>query len=271
MYKTGWLRELTDVRDYDKESPKIAEVYKPLAVAASSKIDLREFFTPVENQGDLGSCTAHAGTAILEYYERRAFKNYVNASRLFLYKVTRKLAKLSGDSGAELRNTMQALVMFGAPPEEYCPYNVAKYDAEPDAFLYALADDYRATSYFRHDPAGQTDPNKVLASLKESLAKGIPVMFGTTVYNSFPGLGAPNNPLGRIPFPGQRDKVAGGHAMVLVGYDDTTSEFLIRNSWGTSWGDKGYGRMPYTYVTSRLATDFWSLLHAEFTDLTLFA
>jgi C1A family cysteine protease len=226
--------------------------------------------SPVMNQGELGSCTAHAGAAIMEYYQNRVFNHSVRASRLFLYKVTRNLAKQRGDTGAELRTTMQALVMIGAPPEEYYPYDVAKFDAEPTAFLYALADDYRATAYYRHDVAGVT-PQQVIESLQQSLAKGLPSMFGTTVYKSFPGLGAKDDHSGQIPFPGAKDRVDGGHAMVIVGYDNPRKEFLVRNSWGDSWGNKGYGWLPYAYVTSGLATDFWTLLHAEFTDPKAFA
>ena len=276
MNKLGWIRDLADVRDYDEHTNSVAALLRqsePLEMARATLpavSDLRSWMPPVYDQGDIGSCTANAGIAILEYYESRAFGHRVEASRLFLYKVTRSLAKLRGDTGAELRNTMQALVMFGAPEEQYWPYNVSKFDVEPSAFLYAMADDYRATSYFRHDPVGARDPQRIITSLKQNLAAGIPAMFGTTVYESFPGLGARDDHSGVIPFPMRRDRTKGGHAMVIVGHDDSKQSFLIRNSWGADWGLKGYGWLPYAYVTSGLATDFWSLLHAEFTDTTLF-
>lgn len=263
MYRTGWNKDLADFRDY---RPRAVEI----KAETKAKVDLRASMPPVQDQGELGSCTAHAALAIMGYYQRKTYNRYVDLSRLFLYKVTRRLAKKRGDSGAELRNTMQALVMVGAPPEEYYPYDVPKFDAEPDAFLYSLADDYRAKTYIRHDHTGMT-PEAILASIKQSLCAEVPVMFGMTVYKSFPGIGASDDKSGSIPFPSARDKIDGGHAMVIAGYDDAKNAFLVRNSWGTKWGDCGYGWLPYRYVSSGIASDFWSLLTAEFTDLALFS
>lgn len=262
-YATGWNKDLSDFRDYRTRAVEVKPVNK-------TKVDLRQYMPPIQNQGELGSCTAHTANAVMGYYQRKTHDRHVDLSRLFLYKVTRNLAKKRGDSGAELRTTMQALVMTGAPPEEYYPYNPEKFDAEPSAFLYAIADDYRATSYVRHDHVG-VNPETVLSSIKQSLAQDVPVMFGTTLYKSFPGIGATDDHSGLIPFPSKRDKVDGGHAMVIAGYDEAKNAFLIRNSWGEGWGDKGYGWLPYAYVTSGIATDFWSLLSAEFTNVALFA
>lgn len=258
----GWTRDLADFRDFRARAVEI----KP---PTQAKVDLRANMPPVMDQGELGSCTAHAALAVMGYYQRKTHGRYIDLSRLFLYKVTRMLAKKRGDSGAELRTAMQAMVMVGAPPEEYWPYDISKFEQQPDAFLMALAGNYQATSYVRHDSPGVA-PKDVLLSIKQSLAHEVPVMFGTTVYKSFPGVGASDDHTGVIPFPGSKDKIDGGHAMVIAGYDDGVSSFLVRNSWGEKWGDKGYGWMPYRYVTSGIATDFWSLLTAEFTDIALF-
>ena len=90
------------------------------------------------------------------YYERQAFGRHTDALRLFLYKVTRNLMKLRGDSGAYLRTTMGAMVLFGVPPESYWPYTDKEesFDREPSAFCYAFAQNYQTIKYFRHDPAG---------------------------------------------------------------------------------------------------------------------
>jgi C1A family cysteine protease len=274
----GYLRELADVRDLSADSSSIKEILKksaPLKAAVKStpaSADLRAWCSPIEDQKSLGSCTAHAGVGMLEYYERRAFGSHIDASRLFLYKVTRSLLGWKGDTGAHLRTTMKALAMTGAPPEQYWPYVMSKFDDEPSAFLYALGDNYEALKYYRLDAAG-SPPADVLNNVKTSLAAGLPSMFGFTVYTSIPPLG---DGKGEIPFPGSGDKVAGGHAVLAVGYDDAkkigTSKgaLLIRNSWGVTWGAGGYGWLPYDYVLRGLANDFWAMVRARYVNTALF-
>jgi C1A family cysteine protease len=235
-----------------------------------SNVDLREWCSPIEDQGTLGSCTAQAGCGIVEYYQRRTNGRYVDLSARFLYKVTRDYLGLRGDTGAYLRSTMGALALFGAPPEKYWTYDVEGFDEDPPAFVFAFAQSYQALEYFRLDAAGSTGP-EVLAEVKSHLAAGIPVMFGFTVYAS---IQTPTQP-GDIPFPSSRENVLGGHAVVAVGYDDQREvrnptdgstrrgAFLVRNSWGESWGEGGYGWMPYDYARQEIAEDWWALTQAE--------
>jgi C1A family cysteine protease len=274
----GWERDLPDFRDFTIQSSDVKGIRaksKPLqkvTKTAPSSVDLRQWCSPIEDQGDLGSCTANAGVGLLEYFQRRAYDKYLDGSRLFLYKATRNLLGWTGDQGAYLRTTMKAMALFGVPPESYWAYNVAQFDAEPPAFCYAFAQSYQALKYYRLDPPGQ-GTSKTLALLKENLAAGLPVMFGFTVYSSIPPLG---DGKGEIPFPKPGEAVEGGHAVVAVGYDDKKKidgdkgAILIRNSWGTEWGVAGYGWLPYSYVAAGLAVDFWSLLEGEFTDTDLF-
>lgn len=280
----GWLRDLPSIRDYTAESPEIKPLLTQVKGAGAATapatlaagVDLRAWFSPIENQLNLGSCTANAGVGLLEYYERRAFGKHIDASRLFLYKTTRNILKWTGDTGAYLRTTMEALALFGVPPEEYWPYVVADFEKEPGAFLYAFAQNYQALNYYRLDPSGTTKP-ALLTAIKTNLAAGLPSFFGFTVYNSYTQASAANK--GAIPYPVATDKVVGGHAVVVAGYNDTlqikntaagavatTGALLIRNSWGTGWGDAGYGWLPYAYVLNGLAVDWWSLLSAEWID-----
>jgi C1A family cysteine protease len=120
---------------------------------------------------------------LIEYYERRAFGKHIDASRLFLYKTTRNLLGWTGDTGAYLRTTLEALVLFGVPPENYWKYDVPKFDDEPTAFLYAFADNYKAVKYYRLDPPG-TSKATLLSAIKTNLAAGLPSFFGFTVYSS---------------------------------------------------------------------------------------
>lgn len=279
----GWVPDRPDFRDYTAEHKTIAELLKKtrlakLPKALPSTVDLRPWCSPIEDQGSLGSCTANAGVGLMEYFERKAMGKHIDASRLFLYKATRNLLRWTGDTGAYLRSTMGAMVLFGAPPEEYWPYRIADFDREPSSFCYAFAQSYQAINYYRLDPPGTTAAT-LLARIKSSLATGLPSMFGFTVYSSI----SQANTTGKIPMPTQGEKVVGGHAIVAVGYDDqmkikntnqggtqTTGAFLIRNSWGTSWGDAGYGWLPYDYVTRGLAEDWWSLLKGEWVNTGAF-
>ncbi len=286
----GWLRDFPDYRDYTPDTNNVSRKLKSLgqedsikamlaktgvtkvkAATLPASVDLRSWCSPIENQANLGSCTAHAGVGLVEYFERRAFNTHIDASRLFLYKVTRNLMHVTGDTGAYLRSTAGALTLFGTPPEEYWPYNVADFEKEPTAFCYAFAQNFQAITFYRLDPTGTQRP-ALLDQIKKNLAAGLPSMFGFTVYNSY----IQGNATGKIPFPASGDRIVGGHAIVAVGYDDamkikntaagaveTTGALLIRNSWSTAWGAAGYGWLPYEYVLRGLAVDWWSLLKNE--------
>lgn len=275
----GWQHDLPDVRDYTPESEEVSEVLnksvplkKARRGAAPGTVDLREWCSPIEDQGSLGSCTAHAAVGMMEYYERRAFGKHLDASRLFLYKVTRNLMGVKGDDGATLRDTMKAMVLFGVPPEKYWAYHTAKFNDEPTAFCYSFAQSYMAVRYFRLDPPG-TKPADALATIKRYLAADLPSMFGFSVYSSMPPLG---DGKGEIPFPAKGDNLEGGHAILAVGYDDKKKigkdkgALLIRNSWSRSWGMDGYGWLPYSYIEAGLADDFWSMVKQKYVDTDLF-
>ena len=288
---TGWLPPLPDLRDYTENDGEIPAMAKALGIAAKRKamampenVDLRQWCSPIENQLQIGSCTAQAAVGVVEYFENRAYGKHLDGSRLFVYKTTRNLMGVVGDTGAWLRFAMASLNLCGVPPEKYWPYTDNKepgpagdptFDDEPTTFVYSIADNFEAMRYFAHDPIGKNVPPKnVLASVKKYLAAGIPSMFG---FFGFPSFNA-TNVTGGIPYPCPGEQAGWGHAIVAVGYDDakkikntrcnkqTTGALLIRNSWGVGWGDKGYGWLPYEYVLSRLAVDFWSLLQMGWVD-----
>jgi C1A family cysteine protease len=288
----GWIPDLPDYRDYTPEHNKIKPMLKKLGFEKTnelelpSNVDLRLWCSKIENQGSLGSCTAHAGVGLIEYYEKKAFGNHIDASRLFLYKVTRNLMGLAWDYGASMRSTLGAMVLFGVPPEKYWPYTDRKnpgldenrtFNEEPDAFHYSFAENYKTIRYFRLDANGTT-PVKLLERIKTCLWAKLPSFFGFAVYNSIDQ--AENS--GKVPFPCQGENLLGGHGVVAVGYDDnitienagcnlkTQGAFLIRNSWGKEWGDAGYGWLPYDYVLKGVTKDWWSLLKMDYIETDQF-
>ena len=282
----GWLPDIPSHLDYTEDHPDVSALLgrtrlaprvaagakKAEAAALAAKVDLRASFSPIEDQGQLGSCTAQAAVGLLEYFERHTKSKWVDASRLFLYKVERNLLGWTGDTGAFLRTAMEALVLTGAPPERYWPYIIANFDIEPPAFCYALGANYAAVKYFRLSPPGAT-PAQTLHNIKAYLAAGFPSMFGFPVYPEYDNP-APGGLIG-YPSPGEHSR--GGHANVAAGYDDTlhigndVGALLVRNSWGTGWGLAGYGWMSYRYVLRGLATDWWSMISAKWVDTDVFA
>jgi C1A family cysteine protease len=184
-----WIPDYPDFRDYTEGTKEIKLVLGheevPKAKSPAGSVDLREWCSSVEDQGAIGSCTAHAGAGIIEYYERKSFRRHIDASRLFPCKVTRDLMKMGSDTGAYLRATMGAMGLFGVPPDGYWPYtnDEKRFDQEPPSFCHSIARNYQTNKYFRHDPPG-TKPDETLRRVKTSPSKGNPVMSGFTVYRS---------------------------------------------------------------------------------------
>ena len=116
--------------------------------------------------------------------------------------------------------------------------------------LLQAAKKFRAVSYQRVD--------RTLSQMKGCLADGFPFVFGFTVYDSFESAQVART--GALQMPKPREGVVGGHAVLAVGYDDKSERFTVRNSWGTSWGKRGYFTMPYSYLlTDNLSDDFWTI------------
>jgi C1A family cysteine protease len=254
--------------------------------ALPAQYDLRctGHFTPVEDQGELGSCTSQAVIGMVEYLMRAGGAVQPDMSRMFLYKTTRRLLGWSGDTGAYLRTTIKAMALFGVPPEHEWPYHLDLLDKEPDAYHYSFAQNFKALAYARLDGYGdEAGGSTTLDTIKRTLADGFPVAFGFPVYSSISSVSPPDY---IIPYPKPElgDKLLGGHAVLAVGYDDNRvtscdtptdkaqkkGVIVIRNSWSQAWGEGGYAYLPYEYVTGELAVDFWSIFNKDWIRLGQF-
>lgn len=236
-------RDYHDLRDY---------IFSPKAIPLPIRIDLRPMLSPVVNQGALGSCTANAiASGLKEYLLRnnQRSKDLTRLSRLYLYYYSRKLdGNVNEDSGATLRNAMKALQKYGVCPEADHPYNIRKFKTKPSQNADKHAVKYKISSYHRVTN---------LQSLREALAQRLPVVIGFIVYESFESAAVEQT--GIVPMPKRNERQLGGHAVLAVGYDDIKKQIIIRNSWGTSWGDRGYGYMPYTmFEGSSIVSDMWT-------------
>jgi C1A family cysteine protease len=240
----GWVPDRPDQRD--KLYAAIAAPPKKLP----ARVDLSAQCSAVEDQGQLGSCTANALVGNLEFLERKAGHDVTDLSRLFIYYNERAMEGTVGeDAGAMIRDGVKSLVKLGVCTEKKWPYRIARFTAKPSSACYRDATNRQITSYHRI---------LTLQQMKQCLAEGYPFVFGFSVYQSFESATVART--GKVELPKADETMVGGHAVCAVGYDEAARRFLVRNSWGAGWGMKGYFTMPYDYLANNnLADDFWTV------------
>jgi len=243
----GWSPDLPDHRDHLYAAP--APVLKALPASA----DLRPQCPPVYDQGELGSCTANAIGAAIQFEQMKQKMKAFAPSRLFIYYNERDIeGTVNSDSGAQIRDGIKSVASLGACPEvPDWPYDISKFQQKPpNPPCYDDASKNKIISYQRL--------TQTLNQLKGCLASGYPFVFGFSVYDSFESDLVAKT--GHAPMPAPGEAQLGGHAVMGVGYEDKNQWFIIRNSWGTDWGMTGYFTLPYSYLTdSNLADDFWTI------------
>jgi len=242
----GWVPDLPDQRDH-----LYASVYE-VGTALPNNVDLRPGCPSVYDQGQLGSCTANAIAAALEFDQMKQNLTLVFVpSRLFIYYNERAMeGTISSDSGAQIRDGIKSVGTQGACAESEWPYDITKFAVQPPANCYTDAPQNKAILYQRlsHN----------LDQMRGCLASGVPFVFGMTVYQSFESQAVAQS--GQVPMPALDEQTVGGHAVLAVGYDDTKQMFLVRNSWGPGWGMQGYFNLPYAYLgANNLTNDLWTI------------
>jgi C1A family cysteine protease len=242
-HRYGWRPSRPDHRDhiYNATLEHIASL--------PASADLRSQCPPVYDQGELGSCTANAIAAAIEFDRmKQGLPDFV-PSRLFVYYNERAMeGTVDSDSGAAIRDGIKSVNRQGACSETEWPYDISKFTVKPSPQCYkdALLD--KALKY--------QSVSRNLNQMKSCLASGLPFVFGFTVYESFESDEVART--GIVPMPQSDEQVLGGHAVIAVGYQDAQQCFIVRNSWSDQWGDNGYCYMPYDYLMHKgLASDFW--------------
>ena len=240
--KLGWAPQPLDTRDY---------MFPKLAPTSTPKVDLHLGLAgsfPVYDQGDLGSCTANAIAAAYQYDLIKQHDSDFIPSRLFIYYNERLLENtVRYDSGAYIRDGFKTINTTGVCNETLWPYTISKFTTLPTAPCYTAARLHKSVLY--------RAVVQSLVQMKAVLNAGYPITLGFLVYESFYNAGYNG---GYVTMPQPREQLLGGHAVLVVGYDDSKGMFVVRNSWGSSWGAGGYFYIPYAYYTSpALASDLW--------------
>lgn len=247
----GWKRQLPDFRDFKVQPHRIKDLDSLPTV-----ISLRAQMPPVYDQGDLGSCTGNAIAGALQHRMMvDKYKYLFTPSRLFIYYNERVIEGTVGsDAGADIRDGMKTINAQGVCPENQprdtwnWPYDVSKFADKPSSDCYKDGVMHQALKY---EAVGQT-----ASETCSVIAEGYPVICGITCYESFES--DETLKTGNVPMPELLEQVVGGHAILLDGYDQTKQTFNWRNSWGKSYGDEGYGTIPFKYILdSNLSSDFW--------------
>lgn len=212
-------------------------------------VDLRAFASPVEDQEDLSSCTAFAvGKGMREMLQNVRHEAATPLSALFLYYETRKTRGpkfVVNDCGGTLTDAMKTIATVGDAPEAAWGYDMGKFAIQPPAEAYAAAGTQKLATGVQL--AGLED-------IKTAIASQQPVVLGMRLYRSFGSIGQD----GVMPMPQANETAVGGHAVTIVGYDNQRQVLIVKNSFGTNWGDQGYFYMPYAFVTPGNVMDIWT-------------
>lgn len=260
-YKLGWIPDIPDHRDHVYAAPlkTLKELPKHVDLR-SSGLDF-----PVYDQGRIGSCTANAIAAAVQFARKKANqKPDFIPSRLALYYLEREIEKtIPVDHGAMIRTGIKVINKKGTYDEEKWPYDDTPADEftevfPPDCKAVTKPDDAFMKEAAKHTGISYSRVPQTLNQLRACLAGGFPFVFGFTVYSSLWDENGKARAV--VPMPKPDDEFSGGHAVLAVGYDDDKQHFIVRNSWGPNEQDQGHFYLPYAYLLDNdLADDIWTI------------
>lgn len=234
--KYAWRPDIPDARDF---------YFRRSLKTIPDKIDMRKKCSRIENQRNIGSCTANAIAGAIEF-----LYPLVNISRLFIYYNEREMiGTVNEDSGAYIRDGVKSCAKIGACNEKLWPYRTMHFAIKPSARCYEDAMNRKILEYRRCEG---------LYNTLGALAEGYPVIFGFSVYESFESEEVART--GLMPYPSRDEQLLGGHAVLAVGYNLKKRLLIVRNSWGGQWGKEGYFYMPFKVIENRnMSDDFWMI------------
>ena len=241
-HKLGWIKPKT------RPHPNLRYCIKRFMADAPlpPSVDLRSTDSPIYDQGQVGSCTGNGVADLIECIQ----PSLGTPSRLFIYLNGRKIeGTIDQDSGCCIHDVIQGVVTYGIVAETEWPYIESQFATVPPDSVYADAKKDLVIDYASLETEEE---------VKQCLAAGYRVVFGTSLFESFEGEDVAASGIVKMPEIEGFDACIGGHCMVIVGYNDEKQCYIVRNSWGTGWGDKGYCYIPYEYIRT-YASDFWDI------------
>lgn len=222
--------------DIKHEEVKFNETFEPKEVIEKN-VDLREFFTKVKDQGQIGACSVFSIVSIYEYLLKRNSQEEYDLSESFVYYNVRHANGTElEDTGSSFQDVIMSMGEQGICKESLHPYTLSLCD-EPSVEAYTDGKKRRITK------ALNVNVNE--KDIKSAIQEGYPVAISLKVFNSF------YSTSGFVERPTEEEVESadfGYHAMVVVGFTDETKHFVVRNSWGELFGDNGYCYIPYSYI-----------------------
>lgn len=243
------IKDKPDTRDF-----KFSAVVKPVKITLPISVDLRistKCVPKILDQGSLGSCTANASSNCLRYLLKKQLLKDWQPSRLFIYYYSRLLEHtIKEDSGASIRDVMKAIHTYGACDEKLLPYNIETFAIRPSNKCVRDASPH--TKNFKYLSVSNN-----LTDIKRCVSSGFPVVIGIDIYESFETDEVAKT--GIVPMPAElTENYLGGHCVAVFGYSDVKKCFIVMNSWGSTWGDKGFFYLPYEYML-KYGSDLWTI------------
>lgn len=230
-----------------------AAVPNPIA-EANGVLDLRPFCAPIDNQGQVSDCVADSTCSGLEFCQVRNGRPFTKLSRLFLYYNARlQTGDTLKDEGTYIRLAFSSLTTLGTCPEATWPYDTSQVFTRPSWAAYQQAYPHKTAAFYSISPDVVSAGGQGLVNaIKQALRAQHPVVFGMTVDDDYE-----SSADGNIAMPAASRINPGGHAQLIVGYDDNHGTWTVQNSWGTDWGDNGFAHVPYAYLDASQASDLW--------------
>lgn len=251
-----WRPGVPDFRDLVPESPEILRLMPDgklpehaLPVAA----DLSEYLLSYSTNSSEEACPSSVVcTKLVEYFFYRCLGKVEPLSAQF---VTHSATMYERSGCPGIRSNLKAIRKFGIPPTSI----EEPLFRSPDSMMFGITDELRAMSYFRI--GSQTCGESTTRELKSWIARGFPIACGFAV----PSLLEYD---GDIDYRPTFDSIQGGHAALLIGFDDkylaaSRGAFRVFCPWGNDWGDQGSGWLPYSFAEHHMALDFWTILNRE--------
>ncbi|MEI8211024.1 MAG: hypothetical protein WCI02_02670 [Planctomycetota bacterium] len=250
-----WGPDAPDFRDISVDSERASELWRYLSIVGdpATSVDFRDEFL-FEWEPDDSSCqVSHACCSVLEYFLAQSEGSLVRLSRKFVARSARLFEGPSTHADLSIRAALRSIRRTGLPPHTLVR-NVEQsgMTAESSPLCYAFASDYSDLVYVRID---RSDVRETLKLMKRLLNAWIPCIVGLSFPSTLPWTS-------ELQLRDRFDKITDRGVIVLCGYEDHSKwhgegTFTFHGPFPSTWGEKGFGTMHYSYLLQGMASDIW--------------